>query len=101
MVFVDGGRKRRRPVGRPLGVESQSRYGRQSPASAEATCSRFHRRKPLHDLATRAYAEFGRERHPAALNMGDCFAYACAKANGAKLLFKGEDLAKTDITPDR
>ena len=49
------------------------------------------------DLATQAYAEFGKGRHPAALNMGDCFAYACAKANRAKLLFKGEDFAKTDI----
>ena len=50
------------------------------------------------DLATQAYAEFGKGRHPAALNMGDCFAYACAKANRAKLLFKGEDFPKTDIT---
>ena len=49
------------------------------------------------DLATQAYAEFGKGRHPAALNMGDCFAYACAKANRAKLLFKGEDFTKTDI----
>jgi ribonuclease VapC len=49
------------------------------------------------DLATQAYAEFGKGRHPAALNMGDCFAYACAKANRARLLFKGEDFAKTDI----
>ena len=49
------------------------------------------------DLATQAYAEFGKGQHPAALNMGDCFAYACAKANRAKLLFKGEDFAKTDI----
>jgi ribonuclease VapC len=37
----------------------------------------------------------------AALNMGDCFAYACAKAKRAKLLFKGEDFTKTDITPAR
>ena len=51
------------------------------------------------DLATQAYAEFGKGRHPAALNMGDCFAYACAKANRSKLLFKGEDFTKTDITP--
>ena len=51
------------------------------------------------DLATQAYAEFGKGRHPAALNMGDCFAYACAKANRAKLLFKGDDFTKTDITP--
>ena len=52
------------------------------------------------DLATEAYAEFGKGRHPAALNMGDCFAYACAKANRAKLLFKGEDFTKTDIAAD-
>ena len=52
------------------------------------------------DLATQAYAEFGKGRHPAALNMGDCFAYACAKANRAKLLFKGEDFTKTDIAAD-
>jgi ribonuclease VapC len=49
------------------------------------------------DLATQAYAEFGKGRHPAALNMGDCFAYACAKANRAMLLFKGDDFTKTDI----
>lgn len=52
------------------------------------------------DLATQAYAEFGKGRHPAALNMGDCFAYACAKANRAKLLFKGEDFTKTDIASE-
>ena len=39
----------------------------------------------------------GKGRRPAALNMGDCFAYACAKANRARLLFKGDDFAKTDI----
>jgi ribonuclease VapC len=48
-------------------------------------------------MAKQAYAEFGRGRHAAALNMGDCFAYACAKANDARLLFKGADFAKTDI----
>jgi ribonuclease VapC len=52
-----------------------------------------------YDLAAQAYAEFGRGRHPAALNMGDCFAYACAKANRAALLFKGDDFTKTDIRP--
>ena len=51
------------------------------------------------ELATKAYAEFGKGRHPAALNMGDCFAYACAKANRAALLFKGNDFGKTDIRP--
>ncbi len=49
------------------------------------------------ELAALAYEKFGKGRHPAALNMGDCFAYACAKANNAKLLFKGDDFAKTDI----
>jgi ribonuclease VapC len=49
------------------------------------------------EVATQAYAEFGKGRHSAALNLGDCFAYACAKSNGAKLLFKGDDFARTDI----
>lgn len=50
-----------------------------------------------YDLALQAYAQFGKGRHPAGLNMGDCFAYACAKAHNAALLFKGEDFPKTDI----
>jgi ribonuclease VapC len=49
------------------------------------------------EVAADAYAEFGKGRHPAGLNMGDCYAYACAKSHGAKLLFKGDDFAKTDI----
>lgn len=49
------------------------------------------------DLAADAYARFGKGRHPAALNMGDCFAYACARAHGARLLFKGNDFGRTDI----
>jgi ribonuclease VapC len=48
-------------------------------------------------IALDAYAEFGKGRHPAALNMGDCYAYACAKAHNARLLFKGNDFGKTDI----
>ena len=48
-------------------------------------------------LALEAYARFGKGRHPARLNMGDCFAYACAKAHGVTLLYKGEDFALTDI----
>ena len=49
------------------------------------------------EIAADAYAQYGKGRHPAALNMGDCYAYACAKANRAKLLFKGNDFSKTDI----
>lgn len=49
-------------------------------------------------LALDAYDMFGRgSHHPAKLNMGDCFAYACAKTNGAKLLYKGDDFIHTDM----
>jgi ribonuclease VapC len=53
------------------------------------------------DLAVDAHDRYGKGRHPAALNMGDCYAYACAKTNRAKLLFKGDDFTKTDITAAR
>ena len=48
-------------------------------------------------LARRAYAAFGRGRHPAGLNMGDCFAYALARETGRALLFKGDDFTRTDM----
>ena len=47
--------------------------------------------------ARQAFHDFGRGRHPAALNFGDCFAYALAKVTGEPLLFKGADFKKTDI----
>jgi ribonuclease VapC len=50
-------------------------------------------------IARQAYTDFGKGRHPAGLNLGDCFAYALARATGEPLLFKGEDFSKTDITP--
>jgi ribonuclease VapC len=50
-------------------------------------------------LARRAFTRFGRGRHQAALNFGDCFAYALAKARDEPLLFKGDDFSKTDIVP--
>jgi len=49
-------------------------------------------------LARQAYFEFGKGRHAAGLNFGDCFAYALAKATKEPLLFKGNDFSKTDIT---
>jgi ribonuclease VapC len=49
--------------------------------------------------ALRAFERFGRGRHPARLNMGDCFAYACARALDVPLLFKGEDFGLTDLAP--
>ena len=48
-------------------------------------------------LAVEAFAKFGKGRHSAKLNMGDCFAYACAKSINAPLLFKGSDFGQTDI----
>jgi ribonuclease VapC len=47
--------------------------------------------------AIMAAHRYGRGRHPARLNMGDCFAYACAKTNAARLLYKGDDFSKTDL----
>ena len=49
------------------------------------------------DLARQAFLDFGKGRHKAALNFGDCFAYALARATGEALLFKGDDFALTDI----
>ena len=51
------------------------------------------------EIARRAWQKYGKGRHPAALNLGDCCAYALAKSSGEPLLFKGEDFPKTDITP--
>lgn len=48
-------------------------------------------------LAVETFARFGKGRHRADLNMGDCFAYACARVNSAPLLFKGNDFIHTDI----
>ena len=49
------------------------------------------------EIARAAYRQFGKGRHAAALNFGDCFAYALAASSGQPLLFVGEDFAKTDI----
>ena len=50
-------------------------------------------------VARQAYREFGKGNHPAALNFGDCFAYALAKTSDEPLLFKGDDFSQTDIKP--
>lgn len=47
--------------------------------------------------ARRAWRQFGKGNHPAALNFGDCFAYALAKETGEPLLFKGRDFTLTDV----
>ena len=49
------------------------------------------------DLARSAWREYGKGRHPAGLNIGDCCSYALAKHAQEPLLFKGDDFARTDI----
>ena len=51
----------------------------------------------LASTALEAYLTFGKGRHPARLNLADCFAYALAKELDVPLLYKGDDFAKTDI----
>ena len=50
-------------------------------------------------LAQRAWSLYGRGKHPAKLNFGDCFSYALAKSLDEPLLFKGSDFSLTDIEP--
>ncbi len=49
------------------------------------------------DFAVEAFRLYGKGRHPAKLNFGDCFACGLAKATGEPLLYKGDDFAKTDL----
>jgi len=83
-----------------------ARIGKTSPAEAKVPLDRLLRETNVEviaietqmaELALAAFSRFGKGRHPAGLNMGDCFAYACAKELGVPLLFKGDDFAKTDI----
>lgn len=50
-------------------------------------------------IAREAYRDFGKGRHRAGLNFGDCFAYSLAKATGQPLLYKGDDFRHTDVEP--
>jgi ribonuclease VapC len=56
----------------------------------------------LADAAADAHRRFGKGRHPAGLDFGDCFAYALATREQVPLLFKGDDFAQTDVrVPER
>lgn len=83
-----------------MGIESQ--LGSKDMRQAEA----FFRRAGIAvepvtieqgELARQAFLDFGKGRHKAGLNFGDCFSYALAKATGEPLLFKGADFSQTDI----
>ena len=64
-------------------------------ARLEVEVSPLTRSQALH--ARRAFRRYGKGRHPARLNFGDCLAYALAKETGEPLLFKGDDFSRTDI----
>jgi ribonuclease VapC len=49
------------------------------------------------DIARKAFRYYGRRRHDAKLNLGDCFAYALAKDQSGPLLFKANDFSQTDV----
>jgi ribonuclease VapC len=51
------------------------------------------------EVAREGFRRFGKGRHPAGLNFGDCFSYALAKVSGESLLYQGDDFSKTDISP--
>jgi ribonuclease VapC len=79
---------------------------RQTEPHAERQCDTFFRRAGIiiepfsveqAHIARQAFHDFGKGRHPAGLNFGDCFSYALAKFTGEPLLFKGEDFKKTDL----
>jgi ribonuclease VapC len=83
-----------------------ARIGNMPVADAEAVLDRFLEEVgveivPITEAVGRdavsAFARYGRGRHAAQLNMGDCFAYASARACQAPLLFKGDDFPQTDI----
>jgi ribonuclease VapC len=50
-------------------------------------------------IAREGYRRYGKGRHPAGLNFGDCFSYALAHLRQQRLLFKGDDFAQTDVAP--
>ncbi len=83
-----------------------ARVGNTSIQEAEAVLERFLEEVQAQTIsisakvgraAIAAFARFGKGRHPAGLNMGDCFAYACANELDVPLLFKGNDFPQTDI----
>ncbi|HTC31770.1 MAG TPA: type II toxin-antitoxin system VapC family toxin [Bryobacteraceae bacterium] len=79
---------------------------RQAGPEAARQCDMFFRRAGIiiepftveqAHIARQAFHDFGKGRHGAGLNFGDCFAYALSKVTGEPLLYKGNDFRKTDV----
>ncbi len=83
----------------------ESRFGASGQALFDGYMARFRRAgltivaldETQAELAREGFRRYGKGRHRAGLNFGDCFAYALAKALNAPLLFKGTNFAKTDL----
>ena len=85
------------------GLVIESRYGAQGAREldlliAKAELSIQPVTAEQAEVAREAWRRYGKGRHPAGLNFGDCFSYALARTSGEPLLFKGDDFIHTDIT---
>lgn len=84
------------------GTVALFRKGHEGRATFDALCQELALEftalsRPQVELAREAYERFGKGRHPAALNLGDCCSYALAKVTGLPLLCKGNDFPQTDL----
>jgi ribonuclease VapC len=93
-------------VGAPTLTEASVVLGRRYGPAGHLTLARFLEENRVVVIAfgrdhwkvsAEAFLRYGKGRHPAALNLGDCMTYATAHVAGAPLLFTGEDFAKTDV----
>lgn len=93
-------------IGAPGLLEVQMVLLREFPDTVEAELERFLSTFDVtvstfgpeeYRHAAAAFRRYGKGRHPARLNFGDCMAYAVSKATGEPLLFKGADFTKTDV----
>lgn len=93
-------------IGAPTLFETEIVVVRRGGQRGEAAVSDFREKFDLvvipfdeehSDVAAKAFDRFGKGRHPAALNYGDCMTYATARLAEQPLLFKGDDFARTDL----
>lgn len=93
-------------IGAPTLIETEIVMVRANGESGRDAVSSFREKMDLvvipfdeqhSDVAAEAFVRFGKGRHPAALNYGDCMTYATAQLAGRPLLFKGDDFSRTDL----